>query len=578
MRVIASCAVIVLAAVLLLPAYESVAEEGGGKSLSKAPASTRTMVREKSITSKAISRVLRGTLDDSDLALDDGSWAESWGWSGTQGEQLTVRMESKAFDPYLVLLRQVGEAMEPVAEDDNGGGGTTALLDVTLPARGQYFVIATTAAPRTGGAYVLKVTSAPAGEATTQPVKIVDGGGAIEVGKTVTAKITGDDRRLDDGSHCDIWVVSAREGQVLTLQMVSEAFRPWVAFADEQGQLLIQRASDQGSYTTLSFEFPRTATYALLTGTALPGASGEYTVLLTEDRPKATPLTDLQKRYPGGGNPDDTYALLVGIDDYPGVQNDLNSCVADVKLWKDLLVDQYGVRPENVVTITDSDATGEHLVTAFLRHLGQAGPKGAAVFVYSGHGVQLDQNVEPKDAEADGLDESIAVWAAPPKGSLITDDQIGALISRLKTRRVVVVMDSCNSGTGTRGPKDRIKEMKYKDIQDAYDVYDGGGEKGLAKGGAEQQPTGHVLLASCKPNETSVAWPGQAWPDVGVASVFTYFLVAHLRAAGDDVSFEDAMRKVQPRVMNFTKNLRGTPQTPQVEGKAAKTSIAEYLR
>ena len=64
-------------------------------------------------------------------------------------------MSSSAFDPLLLLSRNNGD---PLAFDDNGGGGTTARLAAELPATGIYVILATPFAVNATGSYTLSLS------------------------------------------------------------------------------------------------------------------------------------------------------------------------------------------------------------------------------------------------------------------------------------------------------------------------------------------------------------------------------------------------------------------------------------
>ena len=50
-------------------------------------------------------------------------------------------------------------------------------------------------------------------------------------------------------------------------------------------------------------------------------------------------------------------ALLVGINDYP--EKPLKGCVTDVELQRKLLIYKYGFQPEDILSLTDKEATRE---------------------------------------------------------------------------------------------------------------------------------------------------------------------------------------------------------------------------
>lgn len=72
-----------------------------------------------------------------------------------QGERIQIDMTSTAFDPQLDLYLS---GNTPVAQDDNGGGGTSARLTYTAPASAIYVLIALSHVAGQGGAYTLTTT------------------------------------------------------------------------------------------------------------------------------------------------------------------------------------------------------------------------------------------------------------------------------------------------------------------------------------------------------------------------------------------------------------------------------------
>ena len=81
---------------------------------------------------------------------------------------------------------------------------------------------------------------------------------------------------------------------------------------------------------------------------------------------------------------------------------------------------------------------------------------------YSGHGSQVEDlnGDEPQDQ----LDETIVPQDGRTEGVPdITDDELEALLSQLKTSQAVVVLDSCHSGTATRGLEVRVRSVPADD-------------------------------------------------------------------------------------------------------------------
>ena len=87
-----------------------------------------------------------------------------------QGERVQFDMTSTAFDPQLDLYLS---GSSPVAQDDNGGGGTSARITYTAPSSGIYVLVAFSHVAGQGGAYTLTTTllaPAAAGPSASAPL------------------------------------------------------------------------------------------------------------------------------------------------------------------------------------------------------------------------------------------------------------------------------------------------------------------------------------------------------------------------------------------------------------------------
>jgi uncharacterized protein (TIGR03437 family) len=107
----------------------------------------------------------------SDLQTSAGTYLDLYSFTGTQGDRIQIQMGSTVLDSFLILQGNAGDP--PLVADDNGGGGTNALIDPThgvvpgsdppvflpsLPATGTYIIIATPFAPNQTGAYTFSLT------------------------------------------------------------------------------------------------------------------------------------------------------------------------------------------------------------------------------------------------------------------------------------------------------------------------------------------------------------------------------------------------------------------------------------
>jgi hypothetical protein len=256
-----------------------------------------------------------------------------------------------------------------------------------------------------------------------------------------------------------------------------------------------------------------------------------------------------------------------------------------------ILVERYGFVPANVVYLTDREATREHIAEAFLRHLGQAGPEGVAVFYYSGHGMQMEENLALTgnlDPESDQVDEALFVWGADGRGGVLLDDELGFLASRLRTDRVLIIMDACYSGTGTMGGvRGQAKEQRFSDVKGNVSVprtflTSAASARSItptsgAVSDLMSEPQRHILLAASTDDELS--WTASGWPKYGgTISVFTYYLAEALEASPQNVTFSQVMAQVRDSTLAYTQKTYNTRQTPRPEGRQSSGSIREFLR
>ena len=99
---------------------------------------------------------LAGALTPADCTLANGAPVDLFAFRVSEDATIDVRMVSDAFDTYLVLLSADGEL---VAIDNDGGGGTTALLASAELADGLYLLGATAYLESGRGPYTLRLTS-----------------------------------------------------------------------------------------------------------------------------------------------------------------------------------------------------------------------------------------------------------------------------------------------------------------------------------------------------------------------------------------------------------------------------------
>jgi len=273
-------------------------------------------------------------------------------------------------------------------------------------------------------------------------------------------------------------------------------------------------------------------------------------------------------------------ALLVGINDYPGSQNDLHGCVNDITNVYDVLVKYFSFQPADIVLLSDSRARKSAIMSA-LKTLLAAGKDGdSLVFHYSGHGSQVP---DVEGDETDGKDEVICPFDFDWTTGFIKDDDIAAMVAGLKKGvRLEIILDSCHSGTGTREIiVDRRSLPVNGTFLDAASLWSSphcirprflapppdvalraddifGRDLPLRKIAASV-PMNHVLWSACRSNQYS------ADADIGgsAAGAFTYYFCRHIRDTQGRVTRDQLLKLVRASLKH-----EGYSQVPQLEGPA----------
>lgn len=150
------------------------------------------------------------------------------------------------------------------------------------------------------------------------------------------------------------------------------------------------------------------------------------------------------------------HALCIGINDYPGTGSDLAGCVNDANDWADELT-KRGFAVERLL---DGEATGDAMRSAMRRLITAAGYGDTVVITFSGHGTWVRDS---DGDEPDGRDEALVPYDIAAHGPLLDDELYDIFSDRARGVRVVMVSDSCHSGTVARfAPSTRTDADKVK--------------------------------------------------------------------------------------------------------------------
>lgn len=302
-------------------------------------------------------------------------------------------------------------------------------------------------------------------------------------------------------------------------------------------------------------------------------------------------------------------AALFGINEYKNV-SPLFGCVNDVEDMKALLTGVLDFKATNVRTFVNAEATKAEVLRQLRWLFRDATAGDRVVFHLSSHG----SNVADKDGdEPDGRDEIFCMHDMDfdDPGSYLLDDELREWTTTLPEGvRLVVVLDTCHSGTGTRmllSPDavdkpptlvDDVASLKRGFAAhgsgsrgiDAVASAMGAGGAGIVraryvpppaevlaeieaararvaksrKRGFVKAPLNHVLLAACRDDQTAA----DATIDGRPNGAFTHALCRALRAEGPGVSRQTLIDRVGKSLSDGWFS-----QVPQLEAPDAEASL-----
>jgi hypothetical protein len=253
-------------------------------------------------------------------------------------------------------------------------------------------------------------------------------------------------------------------------------------------------------------------------------------------------------------------ALCIGINDYPGTDADLAGCVNDAQDWAKLLA-QRGFA---VSLLLNGEATLAALRAGIADLIEDAAPGDSLVVTYSGHGTWRP---DASGDEPDGRDEGLCPWDIGTAGPLLDDEMHGLFARRRDGVRLVLISDSCHSGSVTRGaaahgdagaPRPRF--LPPATWLPALAQPRAGPRHGAIPARAPRRVGGDLLLAACQDNEYSWDTSFKGRPN----GAFSHYAQKTLRDLPTGASYADwhaAIRDHLPAV--------AYPQTPRLFGSPA---------
>lgn len=278
-------------------------------------------------------------------------------------------------------------------------------------------------------------------------------------------------------------------------------------------------------------------------------------------------------------------ALLVGINQYRTAP--LSGCLTDVELQQELLMHRFGFQPQDILTLTDQQATRDAIATAFVSHLTeQAQPGDVVVFHFSGYGSSVSLDGNETQTSLVTIDEPVQQQDVLVVRDLL-EDTLLLLLQSLATDKVTTILDTSYTAPAkpllgslrvrTRPPGTPVQpDVTELDVQ----------EQLLSRKGIDspqdkvrqrdrlgvQRRSGQfpgVLLAAAEPGRlaTEARWSGFN------AGLLTYALTQQLW----QTTAPTTLRVCFGRVREQVEQLAGPEQKPQLGGqKGQEPALQPY--
>jgi hypothetical protein len=275
--------------------------------------------------------------------------------------------------------------------------------------------------------------------------------------------------------------------------------------------------------------------------------------LFTPDDLQESAVELASQRMESGG---DRWAVIVGISSYldeaiPGLRFAHRDAEALQELLLSKVAGMDGYNPDNVILLTNEEATFRNIRTALRGFLTSATEQDQVMFYFAGHGVRDPARPEDyyfltHDTELDNL-----------AGTALPMSDLEQALQSLEYRDLILIADACHSG-------DMTTQVAFRDAFGYNDIND------IFRERFQESRGGEVVFTAGEGRDLSQE--GERWG--GGHGVFTYHLLEGMRGAADTsgdgiVYLGELMEYVRDQVRRDTRNA----QNPAIAG----ASFDRYL-
>ena len=221
-----------------------------------------------------------GALSEDDGKGADGATADTYRFSGREGQRIRIDMNSDEFDTYVELFD--ASRVSLAEDDDSGPEGTNSRLTFVLPRTGVYFVEARAFTESTG-AYSLSISE-------VEPEKAPE---TLPFGSTIQGEISESDPTDTDDRGYDAFAFEGVAGQRVQAIMRSGDFDTYLQIGRGGVEFSALVSDDdglgEGTDSRLSYTLPEDGAYVLRALPLVAEGEGLYSLELIDRGPQPQP-------------------------------------------------------------------------------------------------------------------------------------------------------------------------------------------------------------------------------------------------------------------------------------------------
>ena len=247
----------------------------------------------------AVGQAVAGRLTDDDEVYSDTTYYQRWQLTPRAGQDVTIDLSSTDFDPVLIVR---GAADSSIVNDDGGPRCASRVVFTARSSSPVTILVNTTSSPHSQtGRFTLAVSEgakpvdAPGtrdapGDCRSAPSL----GGAlreIAVGQMVTGSLSDADPLYPDTTYYQRWIVSARPGQDVTIDLVSADFDPVLIVRGTADSSIVNDDGGPGCASRVVFTAPSSTPDTIIVNTTAKPLrqTGRYTLTVSSGRKPVDP-------------------------------------------------------------------------------------------------------------------------------------------------------------------------------------------------------------------------------------------------------------------------------------------------